>query len=216
MNLIKNNIQNQLKKRILILNSNLKSYELILEYFNYLLEQNAHLNLISRKMDQQTILDNHIYDCLVGYPYFKDCRSITDLGSGSGLPGILLAILFSDKKVQLIEKSPKKAQFLKNTILKLGLSNTTVVNDLVDQVKIDTDVITCRAFKPVSQIINMTLKYFQKQNSRYILYKGKMRTIQQEVNDALTKWKFQIKYHHIEAIPDKERYLIEIIPRKNT
>ena len=67
----------------------------ITEYVEFLMEQNENLNLVSRKLDVTTVIDEHIYDCLAPWKMFGDYESITDLGTGAGLPGILITIYLS-------------------------------------------------------------------------------------------------------------------------
>ena len=85
---------------------------------------------------------------------------ITDLGSGAGFPGIVLAIAAQEKKIpmkiNLIEKSKKKAKFLEAVIMKLNLkANIITKNIFEEEIKISSDVITARAFKPLQAILEL-------------------------------------------------------------
>ena len=181
----------------------------ITEYVEFLMEQNENLNLVSRKLDVKTVIEEHIYDCLAPWEMFCDFRSITDLGTGAGLPGILLAILFDEKKTHLVEKSVKKTIFLKDVVKKLELRNVIIENRLVAETVINTEIITCRGFKSISEILDMTKKFY-KNDGKYFLYKGRMEKIDEEINDAMKKYKF--KYKIIKTAPEieKERHMVEI------
>ena len=90
-------------------------------------------------------------------------------GIGGGIPGIFIAILKPDNKINLLESSTKKCFFLKTTIKKLSLTNTKVINKtLKENNKIgEFDVITARAFASIKKIITLTKNNTHK-NSRYL------------------------------------------------
>ena len=181
----------------------------ITKYLFFLLKKNQELNLVSRQMDIETIIVDHIFDCLAGFEYFESYPDITDLGSGGGFPGLLLAIAHPQKKVILIEKSPKKAAFLNDACVHLSLDNVTVYNGLVGDKKIRTSCITCRGFKPINVILDMTAEYF-KNGGTYLLYKGKIDKIEEELKLARKKFTVHQKIVKIDKIKNKERYLVII------
>ena len=110
-------VRSILKEYLLYSSVSLDFENEIYNYLKLLIQKNLELNLISRKLDLKTIIVEHIYDSLSGFKYFEKYASITDLGSGGGFPGILLGIVFKEKKIVLIEKSPKKVIFLKDLVL---------------------------------------------------------------------------------------------------
>jgi 16S rRNA (guanine527-N7)-methyltransferase len=182
---------------------------LIVDYIDILLEKNQMLNLISRKLDLETVINEHIYDCVSPWMLFKDYGSITDIGTGAGLPGILLAILFGDEKIVLVEKSVKKSLFLKETAGKLGLKNIEIENKVLSETKIKTDVITCRAFKSIAEILSMTKKYFNS-GGRYLLYKGRMDKIKEEISEAEKYFSFNYEIGISAKNIKKERHVVTI------
>ncbi|HOV12854.1 MAG TPA: 16S rRNA (guanine(527)-N(7))-methyltransferase RsmG [Spirochaetota bacterium] len=199
-----------LKEYLEYANIDLINFDGVYSYLLFLLEKNTELNLVSRKLDEKTIIMDHIYDCLAGFGYFKNFETITDLGSGGGFPGLLLAIVFKDKKIQLIEKSPKKVIFLQEAIKKLNLHNVTVSLNLVNNEIINSDCITARAFKSIVEILDFTKNYFNK-GGLYLLYKGRMETITEEIDEAKKRFKFKKDFFKIaEKIENKERYLIRL------
>jgi 16S rRNA (guanine527-N7)-methyltransferase len=179
----------------------------IADYTEFVLEKNQSLNLMSRQLDVNTVVSEHIYDCLAPWNMFKKFSSVTDLGTGAGMPGILLAILLPETKIVLIEKSIKKSMFLHEVVEFLGLKNILIENKTVPEVVIKTEVITCRAFKPLMEILSMTKSYFNG-GGKYVLYKGRMDKITEEISEANSKFKF--KYEIIKTAPgiEKERHVI--------
>jgi 16S rRNA (guanine527-N7)-methyltransferase len=162
---------------------------------------------MSRKLDIQTIVNEHIYDCIAPWTLFNEYGSITDLGTGAGMPGIILSILFPDSKIVLIEKSVKKSMFLLEAIDILKLKNVIVENMTVPEAVIKTDVITCRAFKPLCEIISMTKKYFNG-GGKYVLYKGRMEKINEEIDEANRKYKFKYEILKTASSMEKERHIV--------
>ena len=151
---------------------------ILMEYKKMILTENLNMNLIGKSTIDD--FDNrHLLDSMQIKSYIKSFdRMIADLGSGAGLPGIVLSII-GFKNINLIEKSPKKSAFLKKCKLRLGL-NFNVYNSLIEDIKnINFEVIIARAFAPISKIITLT-KHITNKNTNFILLKGK--TYSEEVN----------------------------------
>ncbi len=183
-------------------------YDLISNYIDFLISKNSEMNLFSRKITKEVLLKEHIEDCLLPYSYFIPYNSITDIGSGGGLPGLLLAIIFPGKKINLIEKSPKKVSFLKETVKRLNLKNVQIFLTDVKDIDINTEIVTCRAFKSICEIINFTRDFFNK-NGIYILYKGKKDKILEELNEC-KNIKIESHIYNIENDFNKERHIVII------
>src|SRR5690349_4251309 len=82
-------------------------------YLDLLWSANEELNLISRQMTFDELIDNHVIDCLLPISQFpKPVKVAADFGSGGGLPAVIYAIQFPETKFRLFEKSPKKQEFL--------------------------------------------------------------------------------------------------------
>ena len=151
---------------------------ILMEYKKMILTENLNMNLVGKSTIDD--FDNrHLLDSMQIKSYIKSFdRMIADLGSGAGLPGIVLSII-GFKNINLIEKSPKKSAFLKKCKLRLGL-NFNVYNSLIEDIKnINFEVIIARAFAPISKIITLT-KHITNKNTNFILLKGK--TYSEEVN----------------------------------
>ena len=152
---------------------------ILMEYKKMILTENLNMNLVGKSTIDD--FDNrHLLDSMQIKSYIKSFdRMIADLGSGAGLPGIVLSII-GFKNINLIEKSPKKSAFLKKCKLRLGL-NFNVYNSLIEDIKnINFEVIVARAFAPISKIITFT-KHVTNKNTNFILLKGK--TYFEEVNE---------------------------------
>jgi len=143
-----------------------------------LLEENKNMNLIGKS----TIDDfdqRHFLDCLQIHQYMPEKNTLTvDLGSGAGLPGVLLSIL-GHKKLHLIEKSPKKSVFLDNCKIRLGLDYTVHNQPLSDVSLSNLHYIVARAFAPITKILHYTKQMVTNQ-TQYVLLKGK--TYLEEIN----------------------------------
>ena len=141
------------------------------EYKKILLKENENINLIGKS----TIVDldeRHLLDCIQIVKYLPQYeKSVMDIGTGAGLPGIILSII-GFKNLHLVEKSPKKSFFLENCKLRLGL-NYVVYNKSISEISnLNIDCVTARAFASVDKIISMTKKIINKQ-TKFILHKGR-------------------------------------------
>ena len=141
------------------------------EYKKILLKENENINLIGKS----TIIDldeRHLLDCIQIVKYLPQYeKSVMDIGTGAGLPGIILSII-GFKNLHLVEKSPKKSFFLENCKLRLGL-NYVVHNKSISEISnLNIDCVTARAFASVDKIISMTKKIINKQ-TKFILHKGR-------------------------------------------
>jgi len=102
-------------------------------YVDYLLKWNKSINVIARK-DEDVVWERHVFDSvqLIKFiPIDQKELSLIDMGSGGGLPGILLAILLP-LNIKLIESDERKCIFLKEILRKLDLSNVTVINSRIE------------------------------------------------------------------------------------
>ena len=143
----------------------------LLEYKKLLLDANQHMNLIGKS----TIDDfdqRHFLDCVQIHGHMPEKNKLTvDLGTGAGLPGVLLSII-GYKNLHLVEKSPKKTAFLESCKLRLGLDFTIHNRSLVEVSLSNAQYIVARAFAPISKILNLTKQMVTNQ-TQYVLLKGK-------------------------------------------
>ena len=94
-------------------------------YINLLMEWNQKLNLVGRQQSLERVYHLHLLDSLLAVPYLKDAFVICDVGSGAGFPALCWTLSLPSKKFFLIEKSPKKCQFLTYAVKKLDLGIVT-------------------------------------------------------------------------------------------
>jgi len=143
----------------------------LLEYKKLLLDANQNMNLIGKS----TIEDfdqRHILDCVQIHEYMPEKSKLTvDLGTGAGLPGVLLSII-GYKNLHLVEKSPKKSAFLESCKLQLGLDCIIHNQPLAEVSLSNVQYIVARAFAPISKILNFTKKMVTDQ-TQYVLLKGR-------------------------------------------
>ncbi|MEN0058079.1 MAG: 16S rRNA (guanine(527)-N(7))-methyltransferase RsmG [Bdellovibrio sp.] len=178
-------------------------------YIDLLWAENENLNLISRKMTYEELIDNHVIDCLLPLSYFpRDKKKVADFGSGGGLPGVLFAIQFPEAEFHLYEKSPKKQDFL-NLCQKLA-SNIHVHGEIPPQLE-GVDLVTARGFKPLDVILEVSRAYYKKGGS-YFLLKARHEKISEEQALAQKKFKdLSIKITPLQSpVLEVERHLVQI------
>ena len=172
--------------------------------------RNREINLIS-KTTEKSIKSRHIDDSaqIIDFIDKNDIKVCTDLGSGAGLPSIVLGILMKSKKqgFKLIfyEKSYHKSNFLKEISKKFNLNTEINQKNIFDQKNLQTDIIISRAFKPLPVIFEIALKNFKK--FKYIiLFLGK--SGKEILKEATNKWKFD--YEERKSLTNKDSLVIKI------
>ena len=159
-------------------------------FINELLKANKKHNFIS-KSTEKVIWHRHILDSaqLVKFIDFSK-GSLSDLGTGAGLPGLILAIFNKNKDfhVKLYEKSPVKRAFLKDIIN--GLSLKIEIRGNVYDEFIDTDYIVSRAFKKLEAIIQVS-REIAKKSHKLIILKGQ--NAQEDLKKAFNNEKYNYK-----------------------
>ena len=140
--------------------------EELLSYSKEIILKNKSINLIS-KSTEKIINTRHIEDSaqIIEFIDKKDIKVCTDLGSGAGLPGIVLGILMKKKnplfKLILYEKSYHKSIFLNEMIKKFKLNSEIHRKNIFDEKNLRTDVIISRAFKPLPIILQIAQNNFK-------------------------------------------------------
>ena len=181
-----------------------------LEVFRSLiLEKNKDINLISSDSEANS-RERHIIDSAQIIDFIdKNDNICTDIGSGSGLPGIVLAIIMKHKnskmEFHLYEKSFHKSNFLKEVSEKLKLRTTIYKKNIFDEKNLKTDSIVARAFKPLPVILNLAYENFSKFKN-IIVFLGK--NGKESLKESLKNWKFE--YEEKRSITSEESFLIKI------
>ena len=163
-------------------------------YEALLLENNRKFNLIS-KSTENILKTRHILDSAQAIDFIdKSSKICADLGTGAGFPGIVLSILFKERKypirVDLYEKSPEKCQFLTQVVKKLDLDALVLEKNVLEQKNLEVGTIVARAFKPIQSIFKIVTKNF-KNFKNLILFLGK--NGKQTLLDASKVWEFEYK-----------------------
>ena len=143
-------------KLIQLLQVSRETIESLNIFENLLLENNRKFNLIS-KSTENIIKTRHILDSAQVIDFVdKNSKICTDLGTGAGFPGIVLSILFKERKYpmrfDLYEKSPKKCQFLSKVVKRLNLNALVLEKNIFEQRNLEVGTIVARAFKPIQSI----------------------------------------------------------------
>ena len=203
--------------KVLSLNVSRETLSELESYKNSIILKNKSINLIS-KSTEKLINTRHIEDSAQTIEFIdnNDIKICTDLGSGAGLPGIVLGILMKSKKplFKLIfyEKSYHKSIFLEQMTKKFNLNSEVHRKNIFDERNLITDVIISRAFKPLPIIFQIAKTNFK--NFKYIiLFLGK--SGKKILNDALKFWKFD--YEEKKSLTSTESMIVKIsnLKKKN-
>ena len=174
-------------------------------------KKNQEINIISKKSwKKQDIRQRHIVDSAQIID-FVDLKSNTtsDLGTGGGMPGLIIAILMkklkNSMKIKLYEKSYHKCVFLKDVSKKLELNTEIIQKDIFKIKNIETGTIMSRAFKPMPIILDLVQKNFGKYKN-IILFMGK--SGRKILNDTLKIW--DLDYEEKKSLTSKDSFLLNI------
>ncbi|MBN2689002.1 MAG: 16S rRNA (guanine(527)-N(7))-methyltransferase RsmG [Gammaproteobacteria bacterium] len=173
---------------------NNKQQEQLLSYVKLLQKWNKAYNLTAIR-DEREIFIKHIFDSLSIAKHIKGNR-ILDLGTGAGLPGIPLAILFPDKKFVLLDTNGKKTRFLLQVKLWVGLDNVDVIHARAEEYQTNQkfDVITVRAVGKISNFL-WAFEKLLKPNGELLLMKGVYPEVEMKhINYELSVYNIQVPF----------------------
>ena len=178
---------------------------------NMIQRKNEEINIISKKNScKEAIRQRHIIDSAQIID-FVDLNSNTtsDLGSGGGMPGLIIAIIMkklkNSMKIKLYEKSYHKCVFLKDVSNKLNLNTEIIQEDIFKIKNIETGTIMSRAFKPMPIILDLVQKNFGKYKN-IILFMGK--SGRKILKDSLKIW--NLDYEEKKSLTSKDSFLLNI------
>ncbi len=164
-------------------------------------------NLISKKNTEE-IIDEGIAEAAALTKHIKQYKNILDIGTGSGLPGIPLAIFNENKNIYLSEKNNKKNYHLKKTIKTLEINNVTTVGSSNKNTKIKNkvDCVVTKAFASTKKTLDIANSFLEKPFTLMLL-KGKLETINKEIAEAnISKENYEI----IKIENEKEKHILKI------
>ena len=176
------------------LNVSRETFEDFEEYSSLILSRNKKINLIGRGTEK-ILRHRHIIDSAQIIDFIdKNEKICSDIGSGPGLPGIVLAIIMKHKKISmkfnLYEKSFRKTEFLNEVISKFNLNAEVFQKNIFEEKNLVTDTLVSRAFKPLPTILDLVSTNFKKTNS-IILFLGK--SGKEHLTNCMRLWNFEYK-----------------------
>jgi len=181
------------------------------DYISMILEKNEKINLISKKTSEKNLIINrHIIDS-AQIIEFVDLNSNTtsDLGSGGGMPGIIIAIMLKNikknMKVHLYEKSYHKSVFLREVSKKLKLNTEIIQKDIFTVKNIETGTIVSRAFKPMPVILNLVNENFKKYKNIIFFMGANGRKI---LNETIKEW--DLDYEEKKSLTSEDSFILNI------
>ena len=174
-------------------------------------DKNKEINIISKKNSRkETIRERHIIDS-AQIVDIVDLNSNTtcDLGTGGGMPGLIVAIVMkklkNTMKINLYEKSYHKCVFLREVSRKLRLNTEIIQKDIFTIKNIETGTIMSRAFKPMPIILDLVNQNFKKYKN-IIFFMGS--SGRQILNDTLKKW--ELDYEEKKSLTNDKSFIVNI------
>jgi len=174
-------------------------------------EKNKEINIISKKTDEKLVIrERHILDSaqivdFVDLNYDTTC----DLGTGGGMPGLIVAIAMkkikNKMKINLYEKSHNKCVFLKDVSKKLNLNTEIIHKDIFTVKNIETGTIMSRAFKPMPVILNLVRENFKKYKN-IIFFMGSSGN--KILSETLKEW--DLDYEVKKSLTNEESFILNI------
>jgi len=179
-------------------------YTKLLIYKDLLIKWNKVFNLISVKGVDE-IVTHHFLDCLAVVPFIEG-NNVLDVGSGAGLPGIIIGLCYPEKNITLVDSVGKKTTFLKQTCAELNLSNITIINKRVEDITTNKlfDSIIARAFAEMQVLIDLTRHLIEDKGVWYGMKSKKFNEEEISTNFVVEKRDIVVPYL------DAERYLVKI------
>lgn len=201
-----------------------KSREQLLAYVSMIVRWNKVYNLTSIR-DPQEMLTHHIFDSVAAtnsmlewLPSHVSSLEVVDVGSGAGLPGVVMAILFPHWQVHCVDAVEKKTAFISQVRAELGLTNLFSHHCRVEEFVLPSgataNLITCRAFASLHDFVQSS-KHLAGAASRFVALKGKIAMTQTEAtlaSELLNKNRLSILATPAVTVPglEGERHLVII------
>ena len=180
-------------------------------FVDMLHKQNKKINIISKKTDKNQVIRNrHIVDS-AQIIEFVDLKSntITDIGSGGGMPGIIISIMIKNlknsPKIHLYEKSHHKSAFLRNVSRDLKLNTVIMEKNIFEEENLESGTIMARAFKPLPIVLDLVYRNFNNYKN-IILFMGK--NGEKILKETLMNWDFD--YEKKKSITSEESFVLNI------
>ena len=196
-------------KRLSQIKDENKPNDLIKIFIKEILKFNKAHNIVGR-FSEEEIVSSDILDCETILEHINSSQKVLDIGSGAGLPGLVIAINQPKTQITMSEKNKKKAYFIRKMIRTLQLTNATILDkattpNLITENKFD--VITARALATAPTIIKMSHHLLNK-GGKFVLMKGALEKINEEVAQ-LDNNKYSYTIHKTNT-SNTNRHILEI------
>ena len=195
--------------------------EKTLRYLQLLLEYNSHTNITAIR-EEKAIIEKHFLDSLLLQSLLKEeDKSLIDIGTGAGFPGMMLAIFNEDKNFTLLDSVRKKTDFLELVKNDLDLKNVEVINGRAEEIIKDRrekyDIGLCRGVSNLSVILEYEIP-FLKVNGRFLPQKMIGTDEVENSSNALKVLNSKILKEYEFKLPfsNEDRLIIEILKTKKT
>ena len=157
-----------------------------------LTEWNKKMNLVSKNSISDVWM-RHVLDSLQLIKYLPSVQTLVDIGTGSGFPGVILALVLQEQqpqaKVVFVESIAKKTVYLKDVCQHLGLWNVEIINDRVENISVkNVDIVTARAVAALDVLLGYA---FHLRAAEMVLLKGK--SYEDEVREADKHWVYDME-----------------------
>lgn len=188
--------------KALDLNVSRETLDRLAGFHDLLTKWNPKINLVS-KTSLADAWDRHIRDSVQIYPLAGSCQNWVDIGSGGGLPGLIVAIVAQEIKPDLhmtmIESDTRKATFLRTVVRELGLSATVLASRIEQVEPRNADVLSARALADLSLLLSFADRHLSP-SGQALFFKGK--TWQKELEEARKSWSFDVVAHTSKTNPN--------------
>jgi 16S rRNA (guanine527-N7)-methyltransferase len=181
------------------------------EFINLVIKKNSEINLISKKTRENVeIRDRHVIDSAQIIDFIDlNSISITDLGSGSGMPGIIAAIMLKNMKknikINLYEKSYHKCHFLREVSKKLNLKTEVFQKNIFELNNLKTGTIMSRAFKPMPIVLDLVYKNFSDfKNLIFFMGANGKKIFKETLND------WDLEFSEKKSLTSEDSFLLNI------
>lgn len=177
------------------ININITNKQLIKleKFYHLMIEWNKKINL-TRITEEKEVYLKHFYDSLTLNKVIdlKNIKTLCDIGTGAGFPGIVLKIIFPNIKITLIDSLQKRVNYLNEIIKELELDNIEAIHTRGENYQGEFEVVTSRAVANIEKLVNYTMHLVSK-NGVFIAMKGNLESeLNQQVRKKIEK-KFIIK-----------------------
>ena len=181
------------------------------EFISMIEQKNKEINIISKESSKNEVIRNrHVVDSAQAIDFIDlKIHTTTDLGSGGGFPGIVIAIMIKNMKekikINLYEKSHHKSVFLREVSRKLDLNTEVIQKNIFEKNELKSGTIISRAFKPLPAVLELVYKNFDSYKN-LIIFMGK--SGEKILEETLIDWEFD--YEKRKSITSEDSFLLNI------